>query len=226
MSGRRLALQRTRKRAWPLRRRSLVSLAFATVLLAAGVPWSAGLVQFANSIPDRVDDPETHTDAIVVLTGGTERVATGVRLLEEQMAKRVFISGVHPGVATSEVVRRAGSEAGVLEPRIDSGYGALNTAGNATETAQWMRRLGFRSLRLVTGSYHMPRSLLEFSYALPDAVVIPHPVFPESVKQTGWWMRPGTALLIISEYNKFLFAWMHHRVADFLSRAVTIATSR
>ena len=36
------------------------------------------------------------------------------------------------------------------------------------ETAAWMREKDFHSLRLVTASYHMPRSLLEFSRAMPD----------------------------------------------------------
>ena len=43
-----------------------------------------------------------------------------------------------------------------------------------------MRQRGYHSLRLVTGGYHMPRSLLEFSEALPEAEVVPHPVFPDS----------------------------------------------
>ena len=73
-----------------------------------------------------------------------------------------------------------------------------------------MRQHGYRSLRLVTGGYHMPRSLLEFSEALPEAEVVPHPVFPDRVKQASWWTRPGTAALIIGEYNKYLLTRLDH----------------
>lgn len=37
--------------------------------------WGIGLVRFADSIPDRVPDAYTQTDAIVVLTGGSHRLA-------------------------------------------------------------------------------------------------------------------------------------------------------
>ena len=96
-----------------------------------------------------------------------------------------------------------------LASRVDIGT-AVDTIGNARETAEWMARQGFTSLRLVTAGYHMPRSLLEFRHALPDATLIPHPVFPEHVKQEDWWAWPGTASLIVGEYSKFLLAWLRH----------------
>jgi len=185
-----------------------------------GVPWGAGLIRFANGIPRQVADPHTPTDAIVVLTGGSERVTTGLRLLAEERAERVFISGVHPKVDVNRLVRVSGPpeaalaatslSTGGLGDRVETGHGARNTEGNAEETAAWMRRRGYHSLRLVTASYHMPRSLLEFRQALPDAVVIPHPVFPGDIQRQTWWLQPGTAALIISEYNKYLLTFAAH----------------
>lgn len=182
----------------------------AGVLLAAGVVWGAGLVRFAGAIPDKVADPASRTDAIVVLTGGSERVATGLRLLAENKAERMFISGVHPAVDVAKLIRLAGRPVADLDSRVEAGHGALDTGGNAAETAAWIRQRGYRSLRLVTGYYHMPRSLFEFRMALPEAEVIPHPVFPNHVKQSTWWLRPGTAALIIGEYNKYLLAYLEH----------------
>ena len=72
------------------------------------------------------------------------------------------------------------------------GHEAINTLGNAHETAQWIRSQGFRSLRLVTAWYHMPRSLLEFDRAMPEIDIVAHPVFPEQVKQERWWTWRGT----------------------------------
>ena len=182
----------------------------AGVLLAAGVVWSAGLVRFAGAIPDKVADPASRTDAIVVLTGGSERVATGLQLLAENKAERMFISGVHPAVDVAKLIRLAGRPVADLDRRVEAGHGALDTGGNAAETAAWIRQRGYRSLRLVTGYYHMPRSLFEFRMTLPEAEVIPHPVFPDHVKQSTWWLRPGTAALIIGEYNKYLLASLEH----------------
>ncbi len=187
------------------------------LLLGVGVPWSAGLVRFANAIPDSVADPVSRTDAIVVLTGGSDRLATGLRLLAENKAERMFISGVHPGVEVAKLIRLAGRPLTDLDRRVDAGHGALDTGGNAVETAAWMRERGYRSLRLVTGNYHMPRSLFEFRMALPEAEVIPNPVFPNHVQQASWWLRPGTAALIIGEYNKYLLASLEHWAGSLLS---------
>lgn len=183
----------------------------------AAVIWVMGLLNFADSIPQRVADLDRQTDAIVVLTGGSERLATGLRLLAEDKAKRVFVSGVHPGVDAERLLQLAGRPNDGLQGRIEIGYGARDTRGNAQETAAWMRRHGYHSLRLVTGGYHMPRSLLEFSEALPEVEVVQHPVFPDRVKQESWWMRPGTAALIIGEYNKYLLARLDHRWRELMT---------
>jgi uncharacterized SAM-binding protein YcdF (DUF218 family) len=188
----------------------IAALIIAGLLAGAGASWGAGLVRFARAIPQAVIDPVSHTDAIVVLTGGSERLATGLQLLDENKAERVFISGVYPTVDVVHLVKLAGRSDSDLQSRIDAGHGALDTEGNAAETAAWMRGHGYRSLRLVTGSYHMPRSLLEFRTALPEAEIVPHPVFPPRVKQTTWWLQPGTAVLIIGEYNKYLLASLGH----------------
>lgn len=194
-------------------------IGIAIVTSAAMLAWGAGLLEFAGSIPSRVADAGRQTDAIVVLTGGSERLTTGLRLLAEDKAERVFISGVHPGVEVVRLLQLAGRpDDDGLQGRIEIGYGARDTRGNARETADWMRQHGYHSLRLVTGGYHMPRSLLEFSEVLPEAEVVPHPVFPDRVKQASWWMRPGTAALIIGEYNKYLLARLHHGWRELMDR--------
>jgi uncharacterized SAM-binding protein YcdF (DUF218 family) len=86
------------------------------------------------------------------------------------------------------------------------GHEADNTLGNAVETAQWMRQEGFRSLRLVTANYHMPRSLLEFSRVMPETRIVANPVFPDLVRQERWWASPISATLVLAEYHKYLLS--------------------
>ena len=62
------------------------------------------------------------------------------------------------------------------------------------------------SIRLVTAAYHMRRSLLELHAAMPGVRIVPHAVFPVTVK-SDWWRWPGTARLIAREYTKFVVAW-------------------
>ncbi|MCU0893439.1 MAG: YdcF family protein [Rhodospirillales bacterium] len=192
------------------RYRRLLPAAGLTALVVA-FTWASGLIRFADAIPSSVVDTETPTDAIVVLTGGSERLATGVSLLARGLAERVFVSGVHPDVDAAEMLKAVGEGRAELIGRIDAGHGARDTAGNATETAAWLQDHGYQSLRLVTASYHMPRSLLEFSRALPDATIVPHPVFPGHVMRR-WWLWPGSAALIIGEYHKFLWSWLRLEV--------------
>ena len=93
-----------------------------------------------------------------------------------------------------------------LECCISVGYWADDTAGNAAETAGWVNERGFQSIRLVTASYHMPRSLIEFRHAMPAIRIIPHPVYPPRFKRSRWWLWPGTAALLASEFNKYMIA--------------------
>jgi len=42
-----------------------------------------------------------------------------------------------------------------LKSRIDLGYEAKNTRGNAVEVAKWVRDHQYKSIRLVTANYHI-----------------------------------------------------------------------
>lgn len=172
--------------------------------------WLFGLILFAADIPDRLEDSTTHTDAIVVLTGGSGRLETGLALLRQGLGDKLFVSGVYHGIDVNELLRLSREKPDSLECCIVLGHSADNTWGNATETAQWMRQENFHSLRLVTGNYHMRRSLTEFRNALPGIQIIAHPVFPDMVKRDHWWLWPGTAHLIAGEYLKFLLGIFRH----------------
>ncbi|HEY3920213.1 MAG TPA: YdcF family protein [Stellaceae bacterium] len=170
------------------------------------VLWLVGLWRFAETIPRSVAEPDRATDAIVVLTGGALRVEGGLRLLAEGKAKKLFISGVYRGVDVAELLHVSRQSPDSAACCIVLGHAAADTAGNARETAQWMRQEGYHSLRLVTASYHMPRSLLEFARAMPDKEIVPNPVFPESLHDSRWWRSRTTVLLIAGEYTKYLVA--------------------
>ena len=191
-------------------RRLLAGLAVIALLLA--VAWLGGLVWFADRVSRLTPEPGD-TDAIVVLTGGSERVAEGVSLLSAGKARLLFVSGVPAGVTPEAVLSGAGAGTPALMPNIVLGYAARDTTGNAAETAAWARREGIASLRLVTANYHMPRSLLEFRRALPGVAILPHPVFPDRFKDREWWRWPGTATLMVREYDKYVLALLRDAAA-------------
>ncbi len=203
----------------PVHHRGKNRIAIKALVGAAvvAIAWMVGLIEFAGLVPQGVQDKTTKTDAIVVLTGGSRRLGEGLELLSQGLAGKLFISGVYGGIEVKELLQIVKRNPRERENQISIGN-ATNTTGNALETAAWMATKKFSSLRLVTAAYHMPRSLLEFRYTMPGVTLLPNPVYPENVKQDRWWAWPGTAALMISEYNKYLFAHARHWTDLMLSK--------
>ena len=183
---------------------------FRTALVFVAISflvWATGFYYFATLIPEPGVVSDEKTDAIVVLTGGSGRVSEGLSLLEQGAGKKLFVSGVYRGVDVQALLKLGQRAPGDLKCCIALGYAADSTRGNADETVEWISQEGFKSVRLVTASYHMPRSLLEFRRALPaDIKIVPHPVFPPGFYSGSWWRWRGSARLAVSEYNKYLVA--------------------
>lgn len=186
------------------------------LLIVACTIWTVGLFSFVNMIPDETPEIKREatqpTDAIIVLTGGSDRLKMGLTLLTQKKAKKLFVSGVYRGNDVRRLLEVQQHKPTELLCCINLGYAATSTAGNATESASWIKGQNYKSIRLVTANYHMPRSLLEFHHALPEIKIIPHPVFPAQFKRTEWWAWPGTAALIISEYTKYGVASAHRKL--------------
>jgi len=190
------------------------------LFVGAALVWLAGLIWFAGMIPNDVVDPYSPADAIVVLTGGSQRFETGLDLLAAGKGKQLFISGVHQGVTVADLMHQAHRAPDRPACCVVLGHEADSTLGNALETAAWMRREGYHSLRLVTAAYHMRRSLLEFARVMPEMTIIANPVFPEQIKLANWWSSPGTAVLIVGEYDKYLGALLRAK----LDEPITLAS--
>jgi uncharacterized SAM-binding protein YcdF (DUF218 family) len=180
--------------------RRLVRVVLALLLvLGAGFAW---FLAEAASVPQ---PPLARTDAIIVLTGGSERVETGLRLLEEGAAPRLLVSGVGQRATLGEFARAHGREPAALAGRVTLGHAATTTIGNAAEAAAYAREHRLRSLRVVTAGYHMPRAMLELGRAVPGVTLVPHPIQPAALRDgsmTAW--RAWT--LRIGEYLKYLAA--------------------
>ncbi|WP_085907404.1 YdcF family protein [Kiloniella majae] len=190
----------------PIRKRYVLLKLGSFITVAALLSWAFGFFWFATNLPEDVTNDAEAADVIVVLTGGSDRINTGLDLLELGTAKKLFISGVYKGVEVQELLRLSQRAPKNLECCVKLGYQADDTRGNALESQNWIEEEGYSSLRLVTAAYHMPRSLLEFRNAMPNIKILPHPVFPQHVKQKDWWLWPGSMTLILSEYVKFLMA--------------------
>jgi len=187
-------------------------LAVTTVLVIFAGIWLGGVFAFVALIPRTGPAADTNTDAIVVLTGGSGRLDAGLTLLSATRAKKLFVSGVYRGVDVQRLLEISRRDPEGLACCIVLGYAAGSTSGNADETARWLALENYSSVRLVTASYHMPRSLLEFRHAMPELKIVPHPVFPPRFKREAWWRWPGTARLIFAEFHKYIGASVAHTI--------------
>ncbi len=175
---------------------ALLSLAIAGLI--------GGFVAFAVSATTESELPAPKADAIVVVTGGEDRISAALGLLRERSGRRLLISGVNPRTSAAAIRDQTGERRQLFECCVDIGREASDTIGNAEETRDWAGTHGYRSLIVVTSSYHMPRTLTEFARAMPHMDLIAHPVVSRHMRDTPWWQHPRSLRLLASEYVKFI----------------------
>jgi uncharacterized SAM-binding protein YcdF (DUF218 family) len=172
----------------------LMALAGAVPLaLAAGFAWFVAIAERPAAAPD-------HADGIVVLTGGGDRVETGLHLLASGRADRLLVSGVARGSDLASLARLAGIDPVPLAARVTLGHAASSTRGNAVESAVWARQNDVHSLIVVTGFYHMPRAMAELSGTLPDVALYRMPVVPPILRND----HMASLRRLAVEYLKYL----------------------
>lgn len=167
--------------------------------------WFIGLLIFTTCI-DNYDKNNEKTDAIVVLTGGKNRIKEAKKLFNEDFADKMFISGVSKEVSLDDIIKPEEVKI-IYKNKIEIGQEAKNTVENAIEINEWILKNDIKSIRLVTSNYHMPRSLEEIKSKNDDVKIIIHPVFTDNLSK-HWWSSRKTFRFIASEYNKFLFAYI------------------
>jgi uncharacterized SAM-binding protein YcdF (DUF218 family) len=193
-----------------VRRRRITSVTVKLVVLGI-LALVLGFAGFIWLLPSQEITLDRNADGIVVLTGGTSRVADALELLASGRGKRLLITGVNPGTTTGDIARQTVDYGRLLNCCVDLDYSALNTLGNAVQARRWAITHDFKSLIVVTSAYHMPRALAELAHQLPDAALIPFPVVSDRLRIEPWWSNSETTKLVLSEYLKYLFAKLRMR---------------
>ena len=187
----------------------LYSLRLLIVIAIGGSLWFVGLILFTGIIPSAPPMTIKATDGIAIFTGGKTRLEVALDLYQQKKGQYLLISGVNPESTLPQTIGQIPNHS-----QITLDYNALDTHGNAEETARWVDQHHIKTLRLITSNYHMPRSLFELSYLLPAVEIIPHPVVGKSFLKPKWWLDPSALYLVIQEYNKFLFALVRRPIKD------------
>lgn len=175
------------------------SLLLLSALVVATV-WAAGFTAYSHDARIKARKPPG-ADGIVVLTGGADRIETGLQLLAEGVAPMLLVSGVGRGAEMAELAKRVKLDPAVVGDRITLGREATTTIGNAAEAAAWAHQNGMRKLIVVTAGYHMPRALLEIGRSLPEVTLYPVPVQPPAMRGR---IDIAAIRLLAGEYDKLL----------------------
>lgn len=177
-----------------------------TVLSICGAVWAAGGLMFVAHVT-HLSPPSTpiNNQAIIVLTGESNRVNSGIQLLSDGRADTLFISGVDPSVTKSDLQRLHS----ISDDRLDQitlGYQAKDTQGNAREAADWMTTHDITDIRLVTSNYHLPRAKWWLSKYISNADITGHPTTPAWMASDDWRADANNWAKLFREYIKFTLA--------------------
>ncbi len=168
--------------------------------------FSGGFLWFADSVASMRPPEGAKGDAIIVLTGGYQRIEQAVGLLRDGVGKRLLISGVNPTTTRTQIRKMTQGSSDMFSCCVDMGYKAIDTIGNANEAASWIRDHGYSSIVVVTNNYHMHRSLHELHNASPQTQFIAYPVISADLARTNWFAEPDVVRTMLYEYMKFVIA--------------------
>ncbi|MEM9311057.1 MAG: YdcF family protein [Pseudomonadota bacterium] len=163
-----------------------------TFLSAVFLVWSLGFLWFAIDLPQPAQKLET--DAVIVPTGGAGRIARGLDVLDDGLAQRMLVTGVGSEVKPGEFAAEFEVPHALMECCVSLGFMALDTRGNASETALWVKSNEVTSLRLVTTDWHMRRAAAELQRKLPVSVKVVWDAVPS---------QPSVGVLFL-EYHKLI----------------------
>lgn len=162
--------------------------------------WFTGYGIFvANILNKTQNQQEINAQAIIVLTGGNDRITTGLKLFSQKHAPKIFITGVNEAVTDNDI--KALWKKGTLPCCIELGHKAKTTRENALESKEWIESNNVKSVTLVTSDYHIDRAVQEFRHAVPNVKIHPYPVkeTKHKINHQQFWK------LSFSEYNKLIF---------------------
>lgn len=155
----------------------------------------------AAAIPHFLARGEGHStgkaaDAILVLSGGENRIAEGFRAWKEGKGKELFILGAGQEATLSSILP-AGTEISPAERlRIHIEGWSGNTLENAFSAKSAVVSRGYRDVIIVTSDYHVPRAYLAMRKILPPDVSISVSPVVSNWGRKGSWRRLPRLFLV------------------------------
>lgn len=155
-------------------------------------------------------DTLTRSDAIVVLSGGPDRIQWGIKLYKDAWAPRLVLVGAaldKSGPSNAEAMRKIALREGVPDTAIFLEEDSTNTLENATLGKAVLDSFGAKSVILVTSPYHQRRAYETFKkvYEGELITIINSPSGYSTWNSKQWWAKPASADITTSEILKIIW---------------------
>lgn len=141
----------------------------------SGIPIKQSMDQKLTPGTDGRVQGQSLADAVVVLTGGKNRIDCAFALALRYHIRNIFISGVNEKTSLEDILKNRNFDA-----NITLGKRALNTIENALEILEWANEARVKKIFLVTSDYHIPRSLLALQKVCKGSLQITPIAVPSS----------------------------------------------
>ena len=182
-----------------------------------------GLVEYKEKILLTVKHIGKKSSDIVILTGGTNRIKDGLKIINKfektsTFNSKILVSGTGKGFTKLSLEKKLNFnfDFNLIECCVELDNVSTNTYSNAYETLKWVKKNNIREFILITSNYHMPRAYLEFTNRMPDLKIFTYPIIPEKHNINNWLNSYETFSLIFSEYFKFLIANLRIKIKRIL----------
>ena len=172
-----------------------------------------GLSEYKEKILSTTKYVSKKGSNIVILTGGTNRIKDGLKIINKfekasTFNSKILVSGTGKGFTKISLEKKLNFDfdLNLIECCVELDSISTNTYSNAYETLKWIKKNNIGEFILITSNYHMPRALLEFRNRMPDLKIFTYSITPKKHKINNWLNSFETFSLIFSEYCKFLVA--------------------
>lgn len=185
-----------------------IVVGFATVIL--GITWFLAPDNLMNcsQAPSSLKGCEA-ADVIITVSGGdtSARTQEAIDLYQNGWAPKLIFSGAaqdKSGPSNAAVMRTQAIEQGVPESVITIEDQSETTKENAENTKDILQDEAIKTAIVVTSSYHMKRTILEFRERAPNVTFRAHPTSSDSQWSVWWWTTPYGWMLALSELFKIV----------------------
>lgn len=172
-----------------------------------------------------VEDELRESDVIVVLVGSPERMREAIRLVKDDRADRIIISGSTPasrGYITNILTEEA-QHLGIALPDIIWEEESRHTFEHPLYVKPILKEHNFRSAIILSSPYHMRRSAMLFDrvFREEDITLTYRYVRDSGFDPDHWWRDSGMRRQVGSEYLKLAVNFWGTRVNRFVASRTT-----